>query len=154
MDRTSPTILLVEDNPAHAELVLRSFEEHKYDNKIIHLPDGEAALNYLMPAQDETPNPLPHIILLDLRLPRIDGLEVLRRLKSSLQNSCHHFDHVGSRARCSGSLFASRKQLYRQAHRLCPVCGRDGRYRAVLAGIELFPVAVIFRVILRGEGSV
>ncbi len=83
MDRTSPTILLVEDNPAHAELVLRSFEEHKFNNTIIHLPDGEAALDYLKPGLEESPNPLPHVILLDLGLPRIDGLEVLRQLKTS-----------------------------------------------------------------------
>ena len=41
------TILLVEDNPAHAELVLRSFEDHRVANKIIHLSDGESALDYL-----------------------------------------------------------------------------------------------------------
>jgi len=83
MNRTSLKILLVEDNPAHAELVLRSFEEHRFRNEIIHLSDGEAALDYLSPNVADSPNPLPYIILLDLRLPRVDGLEVLRQIKNS-----------------------------------------------------------------------
>ncbi len=80
------TILLVEDNPAHAELVVRSFEEHRIANHIVHVSDGETALEYLFGKgsyeAQESP-PLPHIILLDLRLPRIDGLEVLRQIKGS-----------------------------------------------------------------------
>ena len=54
------TILLVEDNPAHAELVIRSFEDHRVANKIIHLSDGEAALEYLFQRgnfSDETSSP-------------------------------------------------------------------------------------------------
>lgn len=80
------TILLVEDNPAHAELVVRSFEEHRIPNRIVHVSDGETALEYLFgkDASDEAGSrPVPHVILLDLRLPRIDGLEVLRRIKES-----------------------------------------------------------------------
>ena len=80
------TILLVEDNPAHAELVIRSFEDHRLANKIIHLSDGEAALEYLFQRgifSDEKSSPRPHVILLDLRLPRIDGLDVLKEIKSS-----------------------------------------------------------------------
>jgi len=80
------TILLVEDNPAHAELVMRSFEEHRIANQIVHVSDGESALDYLFArgsyATKEN-HPPPHIILLDLRLPRIDGLEVLRQIKES-----------------------------------------------------------------------
>ena len=80
------TILLVEDNPAHAELVMRSFEDHRVANTIIHLTDGEAALEYLFqrgPYSDEQENPRPHLILLDLRLPRVDGLDVLKEIKSA-----------------------------------------------------------------------
>ncbi len=80
------TILLVEDNPAHAELVMRSFEDHRVANQIIHLSDGEAALEYLFQRgsfADENTSPRPHVILLDLRLPRIDGLDVLKEIKSS-----------------------------------------------------------------------
>ncbi|WP_457653695.1 response regulator [Rhodocaloribacter sp.] len=80
------TILLVEDNPAHAELVVRSFEEHRIANHIVHVSDGETALEYLFGKgayEEQEGPPLPHIILLDLRLPRIDGLEVLRQIKGS-----------------------------------------------------------------------
>ena len=80
------TILLVEDNPAHAELVLRSFEDHSVVKKIIHLSDGESTLDYLFrrgPHADPEKSPRPHVILLDLRLPRMDGLEVLKEIRMS-----------------------------------------------------------------------
>ena len=80
------TILLVEDNPAHAELVIRSFEDHRVANTIVHLTDGEAALEYLFQRgsyANEHESPRPHVILLDLRLPRVDGLDVLKAIKST-----------------------------------------------------------------------
>ena len=80
------TILLVEDNPAHAELVLRSFEDHRIANRIIHLSDGETALDYLFrrsPFTNPEESPRPHVIFLDLRLPRMDGLEVLKEIRAS-----------------------------------------------------------------------
>ena len=80
------TILLVEDNGDHAELVTRSFEQHRAPARIYHVTDGEAALNYLRRRGEyEQPesSPRPNLILLDLRLPRIDGLEVLKEIKSS-----------------------------------------------------------------------
>lgn len=80
------TILLVEDNPAHAELVMRNFEDHRVANTIIHLSDGETALEYLFQRglySSERESPRPHVILLDLRLPRVDGLDVLKEIKSS-----------------------------------------------------------------------
>ena len=79
-------ILLIEDNPAHAEMVIRNFEEHRVANKIIHLLDGETALDYLYHrgqfSTAET-SPRPHIILLDLRLPKIGGLQVLQEIKNN-----------------------------------------------------------------------
>ncbi len=87
-DGTRPrlNILLVEDDPAHAELIIRSLEDHPLSNKIKHLADGEAALDYLF-RRDADGNPeergRPHVILLDLRLPKVDGLEVLEKIRSS-----------------------------------------------------------------------
>ena len=80
------SVLLVEDNIAHAELVIRSFDDHRIANKIYHVSDGEAALDYLFRKGDYTDpakSPRPHVILLDLRLPRVDGLEVLKEVKST-----------------------------------------------------------------------
>ena len=79
-------ILLVEDNPAHAELIIRSLEDHHVPNDIYHAYDGEVALDYLFRRglfQNASENPLPHVILLDIRMPKIDGLQVLREIKSS-----------------------------------------------------------------------
>ena len=77
-------LLLVEDNDAHAEMVKRSFAQHRIANVIYHLDDGQKALDYMFREgeyTDEEQYPRPHCILLDLRLPKVDGLEVLRRMK-------------------------------------------------------------------------
>ena len=77
-------LLLVEDNDAHAEMVKRSFKQHKVSNEIYHVDDGQKALDYIFREgeyTDEEKYPRPHCILLDLRLPKVDGLEVLRRIK-------------------------------------------------------------------------
>ena len=78
-------ILLVEDNLDHAELVKRSFESNRIANCLFHAVDGEQALNYLFkkgeysePKYSEYPN----LILLDLRLPKIDGIDVLKQIKN------------------------------------------------------------------------
>ncbi len=79
-------LLLIEDNAAHAEMVKRSFEQHKVANVIQHVDDGQKALDYLFREGEYTDAdkyPLPHCILLDLRLPKVDGLEVLRQIKTS-----------------------------------------------------------------------
>jgi two-component system response regulator len=79
-------VLLVEDNMDHAELVIRTMEDHRIANKIKHLMDGQAALDYLLRLneyQDPESSPRPHMILLDLRLPRVDGLEVLKIVKDN-----------------------------------------------------------------------
>ncbi len=81
-------ILLVEDNPDHAKLAMRCLEDHRIVNKVFHVTDGETALNYLFRRgdyADPEKSPRPHVILLDLRLPDIDGLEVMREIKTSVE---------------------------------------------------------------------
>jgi len=84
-------ILLAEDNDDHAEIVTRSLSEHRVANVVIRARDGEEALDYLFDStsgrMSET-HPRPNLVLLDLRLPKVDGLEVLRRIK----NSPDHWD--------------------------------------------------------------
>jgi CheY-like chemotaxis protein len=76
-------ILLVEDNPMDIDLTRRAFVRRKLANPIEVAKDGEAALAYL--PRWEAGAPLPIIILLDLKLPKVDGMEVLRQLKSHPQ---------------------------------------------------------------------
>ncbi len=79
-------IVLVEDNDDHAELVMRNLEANHVANKIIRFGDGESALNFLFQRGEFENNSTafkPNLILLDLRLPKIDGLEVLKQIKSS-----------------------------------------------------------------------
>jgi len=79
-------ILLVEDNEDHAELVIRGMRDQQVANRIHHVADGEQALDYLFMRgafADREKNPRPNLVLLDLRLPRIDGLEVLRIIKTT-----------------------------------------------------------------------
>jgi CheY-like chemotaxis protein len=77
-------IMLIEDNIDHAELVIRTLEEHRIANRVRHFHDGQSALDYLFRRgeySDRENNPRPHVILLDLRLPRVDGLDVLKTIK-------------------------------------------------------------------------
>jgi CheY-like chemotaxis protein len=78
-------ILFVEDDPAHVEIVQRNFDTCRVANRLIHVADGQAALDYLNHQgeySDPATSPRPSTILLDLRLPKVDGLEVLKRIKA------------------------------------------------------------------------
>lgn len=79
------TILLVEDNPDDVALTIRAFEKNNVANEVQVARDGVEALDYLFSRGDfeGEENPLPHLILLDLKLPRVNGLEVLREIRSN-----------------------------------------------------------------------
>ncbi|MEV6491180.1 response regulator [Actinoplanes sp. NPDC051633] len=77
----SGTILLVEDNPDDVMFTLRAFERNKISNQVVVATDGEQALDYLQPA-DESKALRPALVLLDVNLPKVDGLEVLRRIRN------------------------------------------------------------------------
>jgi len=73
-------VLLVEDNPVDLDLTLRAFSRRNLINPVLVARDGEEALDWL--PKWESGEPVPLVILLDLKLPRVNGLEVLARLKS------------------------------------------------------------------------
>jgi CheY-like chemotaxis protein len=76
-------VLLVEDSPNDAELALAAFEETHLANEVVVVRDGQEALDYLyrQGAHADRPDGHPAVVLLDLKLPRINGLEVLERVK-------------------------------------------------------------------------
>jgi len=78
-------ILVVEDDPAHVEIIRRNFEASRLANRLLSVEDGQAALDYLNREgkyNDADKFPIPNLILLDLRLPLVDGLDVLKIIKS------------------------------------------------------------------------
>lgn len=82
--RNERPILLVEDNPDDEALALRAFSKNHITNQVIVVHDGVEALDYLFGtgAFSDRAAELPAVVLLDLKLPRIDGLEVLRRIRA------------------------------------------------------------------------
>ena len=79
-------ILLVEDNPSDEQLTLMAFQKSRIENELIVTRDGEEALEYLFCTgiyADRDPLDLPEVILLDLKLPKVDGLEVLKQIRDN-----------------------------------------------------------------------
>jgi two-component system response regulator len=78
-------ILLVEDNMSDAELTIRALKKNNLANELIHLKDGSEALDFIF-AQgkyfERKMSDLPNVIVLDLKMPKVNGIEVLRRIKS------------------------------------------------------------------------
>jgi len=82
MTKRTMAILLVEDNPADVELTLRAFRKRKLSNPLHVARDGEEALDYVHDRGAFAGNaPVPGLVLLDIRLPKVDGIEVLRQMK-------------------------------------------------------------------------
>lgn len=71
-------ILLVEDDADDAELTIHALKKHNLVNSLLHLDEGEKALDYLYSSENNNPK----LILLDLRMPKVDGIQILRKLKS------------------------------------------------------------------------
>ena len=84
MEQREIEILLIEDNPDEAELTIRSLKKHNLANKLMHLDDGAEALDFIFrkdPSAETDFHFNPKLILLDLKLPKVTGLEILSRLK-------------------------------------------------------------------------
>lgn len=81
MNNLAVEVLLIEDNPDDAELTIRVLKKHHLANNLVHLHDGEEALNFLFSKNNNTPK----LILLDLKMPKVDGIEVLRKIKGDEQ---------------------------------------------------------------------
>ncbi|WP_158748852.1 response regulator [Acidobacterium sp. S8] len=81
MPESQRTILLVEDDPDHELLTIRALRKSNIANEIMVARDGEEAIAALFPEAENVPT--PQVILLDLKLPKVDGLEVLRRIRES-----------------------------------------------------------------------
>ena len=78
-------ILLVEDNLHEAELAIRALKKHHLANKLVHVADGQEALDFLFGTgayEGRDVQHQPKVVLLDLKLPKVDGIEVLRRLRA------------------------------------------------------------------------
>lgn len=87
MENIEIEILLIEDNPSDAELTIRALKKGNIANKIVHLKDGAEALDFLF-GQGEYArrniNNKPKVILLDLKMPKVNGIEVLQKVKNNL----------------------------------------------------------------------
>lgn len=84
VDKNAVEVLLVEDNPSDVELTMRAFDKHRLANKVFVTRDGEEALDFIFcrgPYADRAKKNRPKVIFLDLKLPKVDGLEVLRAIK-------------------------------------------------------------------------
>jgi len=88
MDNRPIEILLIEDSPADVELTLHALKKNNLTNRIQVVRDGQEALDFIFATgafSDRRGDDRPRVILLDLKLPKVDGLEVLKRLKSDLR---------------------------------------------------------------------
>ena len=86
MNDNKVEVLLVEDNPHDAEMTIRSLKKVNLANRLIHLKDGKEALDFIFAKgafSDRQIENKPKVILLDIKMPKIDGIEVLRQIKAN-----------------------------------------------------------------------
>lgn len=86
MNNNEVEILLVEDNAHDAEMTIRSLKKVNLANRLVHVKDGEEALDFIFTKgkfSDRNPANSPKVILLDIKMPKVDGIEVLRQIKTN-----------------------------------------------------------------------
>ncbi len=84
MNQNDVEIVVVEDDPNDAELIMRVLKKHNLANKVVHVEDGAQAIDLLIGKNGKAKQgELPRVVLLDLKLPKMNGIEVLRKLKSN-----------------------------------------------------------------------
>lgn len=83
MDKSMHEILLIDDDADDAELTIFALRRNHLANPIVHIDDGEKALEFLFDGEET-----PGLILLDLKMPRVDGIQILRRLKDDPKRKC------------------------------------------------------------------
>jgi two-component system response regulator len=107
----SGTILLVEDNPDDVMFTRRAFEKNKIFNELVVATDGEQALDYLLPA-DDSKALHPALVLLDVNLPKVDGLEVLRRIRSHSRTASNEERDIVDSYRLGANSFVRKPVMF------------------------------------------
>jgi len=86
MENKIVEILLIEDNPYEAELAIRSLKKYNFTNNLHHIDDGAEALDFIFERgkyESQQGRTKPRLIMLDIKLPKVDGIEILRQLKEN-----------------------------------------------------------------------
>ena len=142
MKKNIPVLLLVEDNPDDVELTRVALDDSKLANLLVVVRDGQEALDWLWcegEHKDRDPCQAPSLALLDLKLPKISGLEVLRRMRSDPRTKCDprgYSDLFAGRTGSHRRVQDGRQQLYSEAGRLSAICRGNQAARGLLDGSE------------------
>jgi two-component system response regulator len=115
MDNGVIEILLIEDDPDDAELTIHALKKNNLVNHLHHIDDGEKALEYLYRGGNE----MPKLILLDLRMPRVDGIQILKKLKSD--NDRKHIPVVAMISSREGKQYVESHNVKADAYIVKPV---------------------------------
>ena len=126
-------ILLIEDDADDAELTIHALKKHNLANPIVHIDDGEKALDFLFGSEQK-----PSLILLDLKMPRVDGIQILRRLKSDPEKQ--HIPVVVLISSKEGRNYLESFDLKADAYMIKPVDYKQ--FSAVISDIGIHSVIV------------